>query len=154
MASFHFLIHKLYRCDFIKQEGGIDIQIHVVRAGESLWGIAKAYGTTVQNIVDANQVPEPNRLVIGQALVIPIVGNFYYVQAGDSLYSIGQRFGINYLTLAQVNNINPNRPLSIGMRLYIPPQPKTRAETLAYLEPRGTFVSEALLSQAREAGPF
>jgi len=154
MTSFPFLIHKLYRCDFIKLEGGTDIQIHVVRAGESLWGIAQSYGTTVQSIVDANQIPEPNRLVIGQALVIPIVGNFYYVQSGDSLYSIGQRFGINYLTLAQVNNISPSQPLSIGMRLYIPPQPKTRAETLAYLEPRGTFVSEALLSQAREAGPF
>ncbi len=86
--------------------------------------------------------------------MIPIVGSFYYVQPGDSLWSIGHRFGINYLTLAQVNGISPNQPLSIGMRLYIPPAPKTRAETLAYLEPRGTSVSEALLSQAREAGPY
>ncbi|QDQ01135.1 LysM peptidoglycan-binding domain-containing protein [Lysinibacillus fusiformis] len=130
------------------------MQIHVVRAGESIWSIAQAYGTTVQSIVDANQIPDPNRLVIGQALVIPIVGSFYYVQPGDSLWSIGHRFGINYLTLAQVNGISPNQPLSIGMRLYIPPAPKTRAETLAYLEPRGTSVSEALLSQAREAGPY
>ncbi|MGE6517177.1 glycoside hydrolase family 18 protein [Lysinibacillus sphaericus] len=130
------------------------MQIHVVRAGESIWSIAQAYGTSVQSIVDANQIPEPNKLVIGQALVIPIVGSFYYVQPGDSLWSIGQRFGINYLTLAQVNGMNPNQPLSIGMRLYIPPAPKTRAETLAYLEPRGTSVSEALLSQAREAGPY
>ncbi len=76
------------------------------------------------------------------------------MQPGDSLWTIGQRFGINYLTLAQVNGISANQPLSIGMRLYIPPAPKTRAETLAYLEPRGTSVSEALLSQAREAGPY
>lgn len=135
-------------------EGGNVIQIHVVRAGESLWRIAQAYGTTVQSIVDANQIPEPNRLVVGQALVIPIIGSFYYVQPGDSLWSIGQRFGINYATLAQVNNMNPNQPLSVGVRLYIPSPPKTRAETLAYLEPRGASVSEPLLSQAREAGPF
>ncbi len=130
------------------------IQIHVVRAGESLYGIANAYGTTVQSIVDANQIPDPNRLVVGQALVIPIVGSFYYVQPGDSLWSIGQRFGINYLTLAQVNGIHPNETLSVGLRLYIPPAPKTRAETLAYLEPRGTAVSEALLNSAREASIF
>ncbi|QTB29462.1 glycoside hydrolase family 18 protein [Lysinibacillus sphaericus] len=130
------------------------MQIHVVRAGESLWGIAEAYGTTVQSIVDANKIPEPNRLVVGQALVIPIVGSFYYVQPGDSLWSIGQRLGINYVTLAQVNGINPNQPLAVGMRLYIPQPPKTRAETLAYLEPRGTSVSEVLLDQAREAGPY
>lgn len=91
---------------------------------------------------------------MGQALVIPIVGSFYYVQPGDSLWSIGQRFGINYVTLAQVNGINPNQPLAVGMRLYIPQPPKTRAETLAYLEPRGTSVSEVLLNQAREAGPY
>ena len=57
--------------------------------------------TTVQSIVDANQITEPSRLVIGQALVIPIVGNYYYVQPGDSLWSISQRFGMNYLTLSQ-----------------------------------------------------
>jgi len=91
---------------------------------------------------------------VGQALVIPIVGSFYYVQPGDSLWSIGQRLGINYVTLAQVNGINPNQPLAVGMRLYIPQPPKTRAETLAYLEPRGTSVSEVLLDQAREAGPY
>lgn len=112
------------------------------------------YGTTVPKIVDANQIPEPNRLVIGQALVIPIVGNYYYVQAGDSLWSVGQRFGINYLTLAQVNGISANHPLRIGLRLYIPPTPKTKAEILAYLEPRGTSVSKALLNQVREAGPY
>ncbi|MCT6818502.1 MAG: LysM peptidoglycan-binding domain-containing protein, partial [Lysinibacillus fusiformis] len=39
------------------------MQIHVVRAGESLWGIAQAYGTTVQFIVDANQIPDTKSLV-------------------------------------------------------------------------------------------
>lgn len=121
--------------------------------GESLWGIAHAYGTTVQSIVDANQIPDPNRLVIGQALVIPIVGSFYIVQPGDSLWSIAQLFGMNYQTLAQVNGISVNQPLSLGMRLYIPQPPKTKAEIMAYLEPRGTSVSDALLNQAREAGP-
>lgn len=112
------------------------------------------YGTTVQSIVDANQITEPSRLVIGQALVIPIVGNYYYVQPGDSLWSISQRFGMNYLTLSQVNGLNVNQPLMIGMRLYIPPQPKTKAEILAYLEPRGNTVSDTLLDQAKEAGPY
>lgn len=134
--------------------GGRTIQIHVVKSGESLWTIAQAYGTTIQNLVDANQIPEPDRLVVGQALVIPISGQYYIVQPGDSLWSIGQRFGINYLTLAQTNGVNPNAILMIGTHLYIPPQEKTSAEILAYIEPRGTEVSEALLNQVREAGPY
>ena len=91
----------------------------------------------MQNLTVANQIPEPDRLVVGQALVIPIWGQFYSVQAGDSLWSIGQRFGVPYLTLAQMNNINPNMPLMIGTRLFIPPSPKKSAEILAYIEPRG-----------------
>lgn len=108
----------------------------------------------MQSIVDANQIPEPDRLVVGQALVIPIEGKFYWVQPGDSLWSIGQRFGLNYLTLAQVNGIHPNQPLWVGMRLYILPMPKENAEFNAYIEPRGTSVSESLLNQSLEAGPY
>ena len=119
-----------------------------------MWGIAQAYGTTVQNIVKANQIPEPDRLVVGQALVIPIWGQFYIVQAGDSLWSIGQRFGINYLTLAQMNGINPNAPLMIGQYLFIPPMAKTNAEILAYIEPRGDKVSDALVEEARKTSPY
>ena len=138
----------------IETRGGQTIQIHVVQPGESLWGISQMYGTTVQNLVAANQIPEPDRLVVGQALVIPIWGQFYVVQAGDSLWSIGQRFGINYMTLAQMNGINPNSLLMIGTRLFIPPLPKTSAEILAYIEPRGDEVSEALINQVREANPY
>lgn len=134
--------------------GGTIIQIHVVRAGESLWSIAQGYGTTVDVIVQANQIPEPDQLVIGQALVVPIYGNFYTVRAGDSLWSIAQRFQMNYLTLAQINGINPYQTLSVGLRLYIPPTMKSNAEALAYIEPRGDTVSEAVLNQAREASPY
>lgn len=119
-----------------------------------MWGIAQAYGTTIENLVSANQIPEPDRLVVGQALVIPMWGQFYVVQPGDSLWSIGQRFGINYLTIAQMNGINPNALLMIGTNLFIPPLPKTSAEILAYIEPRGDAVSEALVNQAREASPY
>ena len=126
------------------------IQIHVVQSGDSLWTIARDYGTTVENLVTANQIPEPDRLVVGQALVVPITGQFYIVRPGDSLWSIGQRFGINYVTLAQINNIQLNSLLMIGTPIYIPPLPKTSAQILAYIEPRGEEVSEALISRARK----
>ena len=86
--------------------------------------------------------------------MIPVWGQFYTVRPGDTLYSIGQRFGINYLTLAQMNGINPNATLTVGTSLFIPPPPKTSAEILAYVEPRGNEVSEALVNQAREAGHY
>lgn len=129
------------------------MQIHVVQRGQSLYRIAQAYNTTVAAIAEANDIPDPARLVVGQALIIPIAGAYYWVQAGDSLYAIARRFGISYLTLAQANRIPVNRPLQVGFRLYIPPLPKRRAEINAYVEPREREVGEELQRAAREAAP-
>jgi len=130
------------------------VQIHVVQPGQSIFEIARIYNTTVSAIVGANEIPNPNQLVVGQTLVIPIVGSYYWVQPGDSLYSIGQRFGISYQELARINRIPVNRPLQVGLRLYIPPMPKRRAEINAYVEPIGETVTSALEESARRAAPF
>lgn len=130
------------------------MQIHVVQPNETIDRIASAYGIAPNEIIQANQLPNPNELVIGQALVIPIYGQFYWVQQGDSLWSISRKFRIPYQELARINRLSLNRPLGIGMRLYIPPKPKRSAEFLAYIEPRGSEVSESLTESAREAAPY
>jgi spore germination protein len=130
------------------------MQIHIVKRNESLTTIARAYNTTVNDIVEANDIPNPNNLVVGQAMVIPIVGSFYYVQPGDSLWSIGQKTGVPYQQIASVNRISLNQQLYVGFRLYIPQAPKRRAEFNAYVEPRGTSVAPALEASAREAAPY
>lgn len=138
----------------IYNKEGINLQIHVVQQNQSLTSIAQTYGTTVNDIVEANDIPNPNNLVIGQTLVIPIIGQFYWVQSGDSLYSISRRYGISYQELAAINGISVNSPLQIGFRLYIPPLPKTSAEFNAYVEPRGTTVAPNLETSARDAAPY
>ncbi|MFB6469579.1 glycosyl hydrolase family 18 protein [Cytobacillus sp. Hz8] len=130
------------------------MQIHVVQRNQTLTGIAQAYSTTVNDIVEANELPNASSLVVGQALVIPIVGSFYWVQRGDTLWSIARKFNISYQQLATVNRISTNQVLQVGMRLYIPPRPKTRAEFNGYVEPRGATVDPNLEESAREAGPY
>jgi LysM repeat protein len=44
---------------------------HTVVAGESLSVIAEQYGVTVEAIVEANELANPDQIVIGQVLVIP-----------------------------------------------------------------------------------
>jgi len=48
------------------------MQIHVVKSGESLWSIAHEYGVTIDQIVTANELETPDKLVVGLALVIPV----------------------------------------------------------------------------------
>ena len=130
------------------------MQIHVVQQGQTLFGIAQAYSTSVSELVEANELPNPNQLVVGQALVIPIVGSFYWVQPGDNLWSIGQRFGISYQKLAEINGIPVERPLNVGLRLYIPQPAKQEAEFNGYVEPRGESVKPFIEQSARDTAPY
>lgn len=130
------------------------MQIHVIRQNESLTTIARTYHTTVQDIVEANDLPNPNSLVVGQAIVIPIVGKFYFVQPGDTVQSIARKEGVSAQEIASVNRISVNQTLQTGQRLYIPPTPKRNAEFNGYVEPRSTAVLPNLENSAREAAPY
>jgi LysM repeat protein len=44
---------------------------HQVVAGDTLWGIATRYGTSVDAIMRANRLPDPDTIVPGARLVIP-----------------------------------------------------------------------------------
>jgi spore germination protein len=129
------------------------MQIHVVQPGQSISSIARTYNSTAGAIIGANELPNPNQLVVGQALVIPIIGSYYWVQPGDTLYNIASRFGINYQALAKINGIPVNTPLKVGLRLYIPPRPRRSAEINAYVEPIGGRVSPELEQATRSAAP-
>lgn len=124
------------------------MQIHVVQPGQSLYGIGQAYGITYQAIAVANELPDPSRLVIGQALVIPIIGQYHWVQPGQSLYTIARMYGMSYTELARINGISPSATLQVGFRLYIPPRPKMNAEALLYAEPRAP-VSQSYMEEVR-----
>ena len=47
---------------------------HEVKEGETLGEIAKAYNVTVEAIVSANNLPNPDRISVGQLLAIPVAG--------------------------------------------------------------------------------
>jgi spore germination protein len=127
------------------------MQIHVIQSGQSIYGISQAYSVPPEEIISANQLSDPSRLVVGQSLVIPITGSYYWVSAGETLTSIAAKFGITAEQLAEINRLDITQPLRIGLRLYIPPRPKTSAEINAYIEPRGTSLSQDLRTSLTEA---
>ncbi len=130
------------------------MQIYVIQPGDTLWNIAQEYQSSVEDIVDANGLFDSNQITVGQAIVIPIVGQFYFVQPGDSLWSISNRYQIDYQVLAEVNQLSTQQPLQVGMRLYIPEGSKQEIESNAYIEPLGDTVSETLLENARNVGRY
>lgn len=97
---------------------------HYVRWGENLTRIAWRYGTTVWSIVQLNGLADPNRIYVGQVLLIyPGTGpsyNVYVVRWGDTLTSIAWRFGTNPWAIAQANGIYNLNLIYAGQRLIIP----------------------------------
>jgi len=53
------------------EEQRVSFAKHKVRRGETLFEIAKGYGTTVQAIIDRNNIRNPRNLRAGMSLVIP-----------------------------------------------------------------------------------
>ncbi|MDH7484787.1 MAG: LysM peptidoglycan-binding domain-containing protein [Anaerolineae bacterium] len=46
-------------------------RVHIVQRGETLYSIARRYGVEPQAIINANGLLNPNRLLVGQQLIIP-----------------------------------------------------------------------------------
>ncbi|OMP66776.1 LysM peptidoglycan-binding domain-containing protein [Domibacillus epiphyticus] len=129
------------------------MQIYVVQSGDTIFQIARRFGTTAETITQANQLPNPNRLVVGQAIVIPIPGRIHVVSPGESLWTIARQYGTTAQELARLNGLSPSVPLQVGRQLRIPAPVKTRAEFTGYIQPAATGYSENLLNSAREAAP-
>jgi len=100
--------------------------VHVVQAGETLSVIAARYGVTVEAIVAANGLVDPDVLRVGQRLAIPGPWSsvqpttLYVVQPGDTLALICRRYQVNVDEVANQNHLaNPNL-IYVGQRLLIP----------------------------------
>jgi len=99
---------------------------YVVKAGDTLWSLARRFGTTVEAIARDNNIVNPHRIYVGQTLIIngtpppsPCTVT-HRVQYGETLTSIASRYGTTVWTLAVLNNLaNPNL-IYAGQYLLVP----------------------------------
>lgn len=97
-----------------------------VLPGETLYGISRRYGTTVDDLREANNLT--GILKSGQILRIPVKNNrkenkeneqFHLVQAGETKYGLSKRYGV---TIEELERQNPQivRMLQTGQRINVP----------------------------------
>ncbi|MFA9398706.1 MAG: glycosyl hydrolase family 18 protein [Clostridiaceae bacterium] len=114
------------------------MQNHVVKAGDTLYNISRKYGLKENDLISSNMITNPNNLVVGQVIVIPIWGKYHFVEPGDTLYKIAELYDIPYEELIRINNIaNPDN-ISVGYRIYIPSKRRKIIDVAAYVDPRIT----------------
>lgn len=100
--------------------------VHVVQRGETLSAIAVRYGVNMWTIASVNGITNPNRIYIGQRLIIPTgtttstAGKVHVVQPGETLTTISVRYGVSAWNIAGANGITNLNHIYVGQRLVIP----------------------------------
>jgi len=125
--------------------------IYIVKKGDTLYSIAAANNTTVDELKKANNLTS-NILSTGQLLKIPsalLPESTYIVKKGDSLYSIANKYNTTVDELKRINNLTSNI-LSIGQVLKLPSDKVSDVEkeenTISYTVQKG----DSLYSIARK----
>ena len=94
--------------------------IHIVKPGETLWQISAQYGVPVSRTISVNGLPNPDQLLVGQSIIIPVEGTSHIVKAGETLWEIAKIYNVSVDAIIRSNEIaNPNM-IPTGLTLFIP----------------------------------
>ena len=140
---------------------------HTVVAGDTVFGIARKYATSVSAILAANGLPAGAIIYPGQKLVVSGIaasastpapatapatppqtgGSAHTVAAGETLFSIAQRYGTTTQSLFAWNGLGPSSIIYPGQRLAVQaPAPKPAAAPTG--QRRATLTAEQAANAA------
>ncbi len=128
----------------------IALIIHVVRPGESVYSISRLYDVSPSSIIEDNELAQPDRLVIGQTLVIMEGTRRHAVVRGESIFSIARQYGVSMGALVEANpGLSLTEPIYPGQILVIPP----RTRKLGTIEVNGYAFTNINMEVLRKTLP-
>lgn len=116
--------------------------VYTVQRGDTLYSIARKFNTTVNELVNLNNLTN-NNLSIGQLIKLPgkeeqTDYDTYTVLEGDSLYSIANKFNISVNDLIDYNGL-PTTILTVGETIRIPKGEVSNKENVYTVKPGDTL---------------
>ena len=113
--------------------------IYVVRAGDTLFSIARRYNISAAELAQFNGLLNPNLIYVGQEIKIPVTGptspaptatpgqpspatsyRVHVVQPGENLFRIALTYQVGVSVIAAANNLNNTALIFVGQQLSIP----------------------------------
>ena len=97
---------------------------YLIKEGETLEDIASIFNTSVDMILNINDMYSREYLRAGEEIIVPknqeSYFTYYTVNQGDSLYQIARKYNINPSLLALLNGLNMEDYIYPNQRLIIP----------------------------------
>lgn len=137
-----------------------DGNVYVVRSGDTVWDIARAFGTSSETIRSLNNLDRRGRIYVGQKLRIRDdaaqsakttttasktsggTGSVYVVRKGDSLWEIANKFGTSVGSLRAMNGLGRRSYIYPGQRLNVPANGNSTDGFQVYTVRRGDTISD------------
>ncbi len=107
---------------------GLDGGVYVVRPGDTLSGIAARFHTSVQTLVAANRLADPDVIMVGQVLDIPGAGpghtaahaaRTHVVASGETLTGLAHEFHTSVERLVILNHLADPDRIFVGQVLLL-----------------------------------
>ena len=144
--------------------------VHTVAPGDTLYSIARRYGTTAESIANANKLAKPYPLVPGQRLTVagkggssaapaparsaslPPTAGTYRVKAGDTIFGIASRTGTPIEELRRLNKLDGDRILP-GQTLKVRRAPAAKEDRPAEPPPPSRPAKPSPTTRVTQATP-
>ena len=98
-----------------------EILIYTVVGGDTPGAIAERFGISLNTLLWANNIANPNLIKVGDELIIlPVTGVKYEVKKGDTIEAIAKKFKGDVDEILSFNGLATGEPLEVGSVLIIP----------------------------------
>ncbi len=117
---------------------------YTVKPGETLSELAERYGTSVQRLMELNNLRGPQDLWAGSRIQVPVTrtaaapkpavnknATQHKVQSGETLSVIADRYGVSMQNLVALNGISDPNQVEVGRTLKLRGTPKPAAKPAA-----------------------
>ena len=90
--------------------------VHILKKGETLYGLARTYGVQYSTIMSANDIVDPTKVKIGQKIRIPVVAVAvrHTVLKGETLFGIARKYDLTVSELRALNGLSDTSVLKAG----------------------------------------
>lgn len=110
------LLLILFICDFTSFA---EEAVVTVKKGDTLYSIGREHRVSVQELIEANGILNPEQLRSGTEIIIP---HTYTIERGDTLYGISRKYGLSIDELSDYNDLDKDKPIRVGEVITIPPE--------------------------------